>query len=74
MDWQDSYIVSLYNFKDDLNRGKYRSVGACNLIELVIKVLKSVMKGPTSQRVEIDQIYVYDVTANAISYWDSTVY
>ena len=48
-------------------------MGACNLIELVIKVLKSVMKGPISQRVEIDQIYV-DVTTDAISYWDSTVY
>ena len=49
-------------------------MGACNLIELVIKVLKRVIKGPTSQRVERDQIYVYDVTADPISYWDSTVY
>ena len=56
IDWQDSYIVSLYTCKDDLNRGKYRSMGACSLFELVMKVLKSVMKGRTSQRVEIDQI------------------
>ena len=56
-DWQDGYIVSLYNCKGDyLNRGKYTSMGACSLIDLVMKVLKSVMKGPTRQRVEIDQI------------------
>ena len=31
-------------------------MGACSLIEPVMKVLKSVMKGPTRQNVEIDQI------------------
>ena len=35
---------------------KYKSMEACSLIEPVMKVLKSVMKGPTRQRVEIDQI------------------
>ena len=58
IDWQDSFIVSLFNCKDYLNRGKYRNMpklGACNLIELVMKVFKSVMKGSTSQRVKIDQ-------------------
>ena len=58
IDWQDSYIVSLFNCKDYLNRGKYRNMPklrACNLIELVMKVFKSEMKRPTSKRIEIDQ-------------------
>ena len=32
------------------------SIGALCLIEPVMKVLKSVMKGPSGQRVDIDQI------------------
>ena len=44
-----------------------------------MKVLKSVMKGRTYQAKSRDQpdtelIYVFHVTADAISYWDSTVY
>ena len=39
-----------------------------------MKVLKSVMKGPTRQRSDTNPINVFHVNADAISYWDSTVY
>ena len=51
-DWQDSSCTIA---KEMIRtERKYRSMGACSLIEPVMKVLKSVMKGPTGQRVEID--------------------
>ena len=52
-------------------------MGACNLIELVMEVLKSVIRdlqAKESRSTRYKVIYVYNVTADAISYRDSTVY
>ena len=45
-DWQESFIVNLYNGKGDaLNKGNYRGL---KLIEQVMKVLKRVVEGLSS--------------------------
>ena len=53
-DWQESFIVSLYESKGDaLNRGNFRGL---KLIEQVMKVLERVVEGLIRQRVEIDEM------------------
>ena len=54
IDWQESYIVSLYKGKGDaLNKGNYRGL---KLIEQTMKVLERVVEGLIRQRVEIDDM------------------
>ena len=76
-DWQDgSCTIAKEMIRTERN---YKSTGACSLIEPVMKVLESVIDEGTYQRKSRDRpdtnlINVFHANADAISYWDSTVY
>ena len=51
IEWQESFIVNLFKCKGDaLNRGNYMGL---KLIEQAMKMLKRVVEGLISQRVEM---------------------